>query len=225
MVVQLWAHAKSLDGPDAHRAAIAATLPSSWAIRTLILAPLVFHVVYGVVLTLRPRYNVGRYPLSRNWTYTMQRASGVIALGFICMVLFLFRQDGGSPELLPGRMIATLSRTHAGLPLIAFVHLIGVGACAFHFATGLFTIGIRYGLLSTRARQARAGVLFAALGLVLFMWGGQTVLFMATGWRAVDGGGRAEGAICDPAALSVSMPTPRASTPKPIPTPSKGAPK
>lgn len=218
MVVQLWAHAKSLDGPAAHRAAIAATLPSSWVTRVLILAPLCFHVGYGLWLTVRPRYNVGHYPLSRNWTYTLQRATGVIALAFIALVLLLFRHDAGSPALLPERMIATLSRTHAGLPLVAFFHLIGVGACAFHFATGLFTFGVRYGLISTQKAQARAGTLFALLGGALFLWGGQTVLFMSTGWRAVTGERPSEGKVCDPAALGAPLGTPNAAPGKAAPS-------
>ncbi len=209
MLLQLWAHAKVLDGPSAYRAALTAVHPTSWAIRILVLAPLLFHVGYGLVLTFRPQYNVGRYPLSRNWTYTLQRITGVLALGLILLTLALFWND--APEHLPERIVGTVSQTHAGLPLIALGYVIGLAACAFHFAVGLWMIGVRYGWLSTRGTQAQAGMAFTVSGVALFAWGAHTLVFMATGWTPIEGSTTVErNAVCDPA--TVQLPPPASSS-------------
>jgi succinate dehydrogenase / fumarate reductase cytochrome b subunit len=199
MLMQLWAHAKALDGPEAHREALLAVEPSGWATGLLVLLPLAFHVGYGLWLTIRPRYNVGRYPLSRNWTYTLQRVTGLLALAFLAtVIIWLWPQPA---YLIHEHVVATLSTTHAGLPLLAFGCMLGLGACVFHFAVGLWMIGVRYGFAATRRAQAQSGMAFAVIGIALLLWSGHTVLFMATGWAAVEAKQLGDGAvICDPAA-------------------------
>lgn len=205
MLLQLWAHAKVLDGPDAHRAALMAVHPSNWATTLLIVVPLLFHVGYGLVLTFRTRYNVGRYPLSRNWTFTLQRATGVVALAFIGLTTLAFW--GESADQLGQVAVATASRTYQGLPLAALGLLIGIFACVFHFTVGLWMIGVRYGFAATRAAQAQSSMAFGVVGCALFLWGGHTLTFMATGWSAVERRARADDTtVCDPSTVNEPAP-------------------
>jgi len=89
MLVELWTHAKALHGPDAHRAAVEGMTAGLW-LQVSIGLPMAFHAGYGVVLALRARYTVGRYPSSANWNYTLQRVTGLLAFLFIGLHLATF---------------------------------------------------------------------------------------------------------------------------------------
>lgn len=196
MLLQVWAHAKVLEGPEAHRIAVAAVHPTGWVARILIGVPLVYHVVYGLVLTRRSRLNVSRYPLSRNWTYTLQRVTGIIALLYIGLALAL--AWGIPADMLAQHMIGTLSQTHHGLPLLALAYLVGLCAAVFHLVVGLWMIGVRYGLASTRSSQTQSGMALAVIGMALIGWSGHTIVFLATGSGAAEPAPIDATTICDP---------------------------
>jgi len=43
-----------------------------------IFIPLVYHAVYGLVITMEARPNNLAYPYARNWFYTIQRITGIV---------------------------------------------------------------------------------------------------------------------------------------------------
>jgi succinate dehydrogenase / fumarate reductase cytochrome b subunit len=45
--------------------------------------PLIYHAVYGLVITVEARPNNLHYPYARNWFYTIQRVTGIILFFFI----------------------------------------------------------------------------------------------------------------------------------------------
>ncbi len=191
MLVQLWMHAKALAGPHAYHDTLIALsrLPGIVVWQGLILAALALHALYGVVLAVTPRYNIGRYPYSGNWVYTLQRVTGLLALAFIALhgvLIWIPAQLGwlALGDLYP-TLVAKLSATVAGVPWFSFAYLVGIGACAFHFGAGLWTFGIRWGLTTSRKARAWSGALLAVVGLAVFGWGANTVLVLATGWRLV----------------------------------------
>lgn len=189
MLLQLWTHAKALDGAEAHQDAMRSMsgLPSAPLWEALILVPLAFHAIYGVVLAARPRYNVGRYPFSHNWMFTLQRFGGLLALLFITfhMASFWLQTRLGRVDVadLHELMVARLSATSMGVPWMAVGYIVGLGACAFHFATGLWTFCVRWGLTHTRAARSRLGFAVAVFGLGVFLFGARTIIHLATGQR------------------------------------------
>src|SRR5690606_37518247 len=138
-----------------------AALPAAPLWHVLVLAPLAFHAGYGIVLAMRPRYNVGRYPLSSNWTYTLLRLSGLFVLGFVLLHMALFWLPQLRGELGPGEMHAALTRrlssTVASIPLIGLGYLLGLGASVFHLTAGLWNFAARWGLTRSRRGRARLG--------------------------------------------------------------------
>jgi succinate dehydrogenase / fumarate reductase cytochrome b subunit len=48
-----------------------------------IFIPLIYHAVYGLVITAEARPNNLAYPYPRNWFYTIQRVTGIILFFFI----------------------------------------------------------------------------------------------------------------------------------------------
>src|SRR5712672_737493 len=70
-----------------------------------IFIPLIYHAVYGLVITVEARPNNLHYPYPRNWFYTIQRMTGVILFFFITFHVLNFRFG-----LIPG--LNTISVAH-----------------------------------------------------------------------------------------------------------------
>ena len=152
-----------------------------------IFLPLAFHALYGVKLAFEARPNVGRYPYSKNWLYVMQRATGLVAFAFIGWHLWEFRiaklvGKMGTEAFYP-TLAEHLSSTVAGVPVEAIVYLVGIAASTFHFANGLATFAMSWGICASKRSQRWALALAAAFGLVVFAMGADTALFFATGAR------------------------------------------
>jgi succinate dehydrogenase / fumarate reductase cytochrome b subunit len=190
LVLHLWTNAKALSGERAFDAAVRdiARLPYLGAIEVAAIAlPLSFHALYGIVLVLEGRPNVGRYAYSRNWMYTMQRVSGIVAFAFICWHLSEFRIPKlfgkTSVDAFYPTLSAHLSSTTLGVPFVALVYLVGVFACVVHFANGLWGFCVSWGITVSRRSQRIAASVFAVVGAVLFILGADTVVYFATGAR------------------------------------------
>jgi succinate dehydrogenase/fumarate reductase cytochrome b subunit (b558 family) len=206
MLVQLWMHAKALAGPHAYHDTLLrlSRLPGMVVWQALILAALAYHALYGVLLTLRPKYNLGRYPHGGNWVYTLQRVTGLLAFAFLGLHGVLFwipAQFGwlGLVDVYP-TLVARMSATWTGVPWLSLAYLAGIAACAFHFAAGLWTGAIRWGLTASRRARVWSGAVLALLGLAVFGLGANTVLYLATGWGPVGPNPAADDSTtCDPA--------------------------
>src|SRR5437868_14633354 len=100
MVVHLLTNATILGGPAAFQAnvdrihALGPLLPFvEW---TFIFLPLLFHGLVGVVITRGGTPNTSSYPLVGNVRYTLQRATGIIALVYIAFHVWQLNSLGGS---------------------------------------------------------------------------------------------------------------------------------
>jgi succinate dehydrogenase/fumarate reductase cytochrome b subunit (b558 family) len=188
MLAELWTYAKALDGPDALAAALERRAGLGWQLAVLV--PLAYHAAFGLVLALRTRYSVRRYPSSRNWTYTLQRVTGILAFAFIAWHMGRFwlplqRGTLGPAEVHP-RLVEALSSTGAGgVPWTALGYALGLGACAFHLGVGVETFAIRWGLAPSRRAQTIAGIGGVLVGLGTLALGGVTLVYLATGHRLV----------------------------------------
>jgi succinate dehydrogenase/fumarate reductase cytochrome b subunit (b558 family) len=151
----------------------------------LILLPLAFHALYGVKLALEGRPNVGAYPYSRNWMYTMQRITGILAFAFIGFHLWGYwgQKVAGklSPEQFYPRLCGDMSYAAGGVPVIALVYLVGIGACVFHFANGLWGFCFSWGITVSRRAQMTAATVFGIVGILVFLLGANTVFYFARG--------------------------------------------
>ncbi len=190
MVFHLWENSTALQGQERFDEAVAGInrmpfLPFlEWG---MILLPLLFHAIYGVRLAFAGKPNVGRYTFSRNWMYTMQRVTGILAFAFICFHLYEYwgRKVAGKlavdqfyPEL-----AKNMSSTVGPVPVVAIVYILGIAACAFHLANGLWGFCFSWGITVSRRSQQMAATVFGILGLVIFVLGANTAVYFATGTR------------------------------------------
>ncbi len=134
-----------------------------------IFLPMLFHAVVGFMIIANGLPNVGSYPYVGNVRYTLQRATGMIAfvviIGHILHLHWMGRPFGGGhfdPHA------ATSSAAVAIHPILATIlYAIGVLCAVFHFANGLWTLGITWGIWTSPAAMRRANVVSVVVGVAL----------------------------------------------------------
>lgn len=226
MCFHLFENARAQQGQAQFDEAVAGIghMPFLPVLEALILVPLLFHAVYGVKLALEGKPNVGRYTYSRNWMYTIQRTTGLIAFAFILFHLYEYwwpRVTGSlAPEQFYPALCQKMSWAVGPVPVIGLIYALGISACAFHFANGLYGFCFSWGITSTRRAQQQAATAFGLIGVAVLVLGLTTVAYFATGLRVPGLSNPARGArTCNdmPYAPRVSMgalpPNPRSALP------------
>ena len=152
--------------------------------------PIAFHAGLGIVYALTGRQNLTSYQYQSNWRYTLQRWSGYIGVLFIFYHVATLRWKWNF--LIPGDAewshyfaSSTLAAALKGDPygwtaggvLVSLLYLAGVSLLIFHFANGLWTAAITWGVTVSEQAQRRWGYVCAALGVGL----------MGAGWAALAG--------------------------------------
>lgn len=145
---------------------------------TFIFLPLIFHAVYGIVIVRTGMPNNSSYPYPKNWRYTLQRATGMIAFVFIFWHVFhmhgwihsdawLKAVHGWGGLFKAYNATSTAAAAMQASILVPILYTIGVLSCVFHLANGLWTFGITWGIWTTPLAQRRADYACIAFGVLL----------------------------------------------------------
>ncbi|MGI9471397.1 MAG: succinate dehydrogenase cytochrome b558 subunit [Rubripirellula sp.] len=197
MTVHLATNASLLNGPETFQRAVymihspGKLLPLiEWG---LIFTPLIFHAVMGVWIAKSGKSNSSQYRFRSNKRYTWQRWTGFIAL--IYLFFHILHLHGWFHVELWLRAIqplgfASFRPYNAASSLVEAMHewgwiwpafyLVGVLACVYHLANGLWTSGITWGLWISPAAQDRASKLCTGIGVLL------AILGVSAWWAAVS---------------------------------------
>ena len=139
-----------------------------------IFIPMLFHAVMGFVIIATGVPNVGSYSYMGNVRYTLQRASGMIAFAFILWHITQLHWMGapvGGGQFDPHH--AASSAAVALKPVaITLLYATGIIATVYHFANGLWSMGITWGLWTSPAAMQRANWLSLFVGIGLGALGG-----------------------------------------------------
>ena len=141
-------------------------VPIEWA---FIFLPMLFHAAVGFVIIANGLPNVGSYSYVGNVRYTMQRITGMVAFAFIIWHVVQLHWMGkplGGGQFDPHRA-ASSAAAALQHPLVAILYAVGVLATVFHFANGLWTLGITWGLWTSPGAMRRANVVSIVVGLAL----------------------------------------------------------
>ncbi|QDU57665.1 succinate dehydrogenase cytochrome b558 subunit [Aeoliella mucimassa] len=134
---------------------------------TLLFAPILFHMIVGLGMTMGMLPNNKNYPYEANWRYTVQRITALYLFFFILYHVFhmhgWFHFDAwlhlaerwGGHVFSPYNASSTLSMALSNT-LIALLYALGVLSAAFHFFNGIWTAGITWGIWTRPEAQARA---------------------------------------------------------------------
>jgi len=141
-----------------------------------------FHAALGLVYTFTGRANVRHYTYWDNIRYTLQRITGILALIFIFLHIATLRWRldffGWYTPFYPhyeGVDMAMPLTAHALQKhwLVPVLYFIGVMSAIFHWANGLWTAAISWGLTLSQPAMQRWGQVCAGLFIVLtLLFGG-----------------------------------------------------
>jgi succinate dehydrogenase / fumarate reductase cytochrome b subunit len=137
-----------------------------------IFIPLLYHSIYGIIISREARPNAGHYSYARNWFYLIQRISGVFLFFFLLFHILNFRFG-----MIPGLNMTPVAG-HADLAftivsrefqndLIFFVYVLGVIATAWHLAYGIWLFAVDWGIVI--GEKAQKATLYACIALAIFL--------------------------------------------------------
>ncbi|HBE68918.1 MAG TPA: succinate dehydrogenase [Planctomycetaceae bacterium] len=187
MTVHLLVNSSLLNGPGAFQKnvnqihSLGSALPLvEWL---FIFLPIIFHAVIGIWIIRTGKSNHDNYRYVANWRYTLQRWTGVIAVLFIFFHVFhlhgWFHTDWwlknvaepfGMAQFRPYNAASTLAIALQGIVWPVF-YFVGIVSCVFHFANGVWTMGITWGLWISPEAQKKASLVCAAGGVFLTVVG------------------------------------------------------
>ena len=141
-----------------------------------IFIPLIYHAVYGMVITVEARPNNLHYPYARNWFYTIQRVTGIILFFFITFHVLNFR-FGLVPGLNtlsvanhPEESFQIVAREFRLVPIF-IVYVIGITSTVWHLANGIWLFLVDWGITICERSQKIAGYACLGFGLLLLAVG------------------------------------------------------
>lgn len=141
-----------------------------------IFIPLIYHAVYGLVITMEARPNNLAYPYPRNWFYLVQRITGIVLFFFIAFHVLNFR-FGMIPGLntisvahRPDLAFDIVSREFRIVPIF-IIYMIGITATVWHLANGLWLFMVDWGITIGERSQRVAGYACLGFGVVLLLVG------------------------------------------------------
>jgi len=139
--------------------------------------PILFHGGYGIYIWLRGQSNVSRYPWVKNWLFTLQRYTGLIAFAYIGWHLYTERW------ITHGRSTyATVAKDLANPWYFAFF-VVGVLASSFHLGIGIWNFLCKWGLAATARAQRAAGQLGVLVGCTFGIVGVLIILSFRLDWH------------------------------------------
>lgn len=139
-----------------------------------IFVPLLFHSIYGIIISGEARFNVGNYGYGRNWFYLFQRITGGFLFFFILFHILNLR-FGVIPGLASygnpvagnaDQAFAIVSKEFSNTGIFLF-YIFGILATAWHLGYGFFLFAVDWGIVIGEKAQKYA--LYACIGLAIFL--------------------------------------------------------
>jgi succinate dehydrogenase / fumarate reductase, cytochrome b subunit len=175
-----WSNSSVLVSPEKYDAVSRElqTIPfrplAEWA---FIFLPILYHGFYGIYIWLRGDSNISSYPWVKNWLYTLQRYTGLIAFVYIGWHLYTERW------LTHGRSTyGTVSRDLSNPWFLTFM-VVGVVASSFHLGVGIWNFLCKWGLAATARAQRAAGQLGVAVALAFSLVGVLILISFRMDWH------------------------------------------
>lgn len=174
LVIHLLTNATLLNGVPAFQMAVdrihslGFILPAvEWI---FIFLPLLFHAFVGWLIISGAVPNTSSYPYGSNIRYVLQRATGIVAFFFILYHVMEMHHLGFGqfdPEHAASSAATAIDRAL----WVQVFYAVGILACVYHLANGLWTWGITWGIWTSPAAQRRASYLAGAFGLFMAVVG------------------------------------------------------
>ncbi|MGX1263506.1 succinate dehydrogenase / fumarate reductase cytochrome b subunit [Rossellomorea marisflavi] len=132
----------------------------------IIFLPLYFHAIYGIYIAFTSKNNASRFGFFRNWMFLLQRVSGVITFIFVTWHIWQTRVAVFFGATVNFQMMEEIFSN----PFMVAFYVLGVLSTIFHFANGLWSFCVSWGITVTPRSQRIATYvtigIFLALSIV-----------------------------------------------------------
>ncbi|MDQ0270042.1 succinate dehydrogenase cytochrome b558 subunit [Cytobacillus purgationiresistens] len=132
----------------------------------VIFLPLLYHAIYGLYIAFTAKNNTSKYSYFRNWMFYIQRITGVITLIFLVWHVWETRIQAAMGADVNFQMMENILAN----PFMLAFYIIGVLSAIFHFANGLWSFMVSWGItVSPRSQVISTYVtlgIFVALSIV-----------------------------------------------------------
>jgi succinate dehydrogenase / fumarate reductase cytochrome b subunit len=143
-----------------------------------IFLPLLFHSVYGMVISAEARLNGVEYSYGRNWFYIFQRVTGVFLFFFLLFHILNLRfgaipglESYGNPVAGNATQAFDIVAAEFQNVGILLFYILGVAATAWHLAYGIWLFAVDWGIVIGEKAQKYALYACIALAIGLFAVG------------------------------------------------------
>jgi succinate dehydrogenase / fumarate reductase, cytochrome b subunit len=148
-------------------------LPFRYVLETVVIfLPLLYHAIYGVYIAFTARNNVSNYGYLRNWLFMLQRVTGIITFIFVAWHVWETRIAAALGAEVNYDMMASILSS----PFMLAFYLIGVISTVFHFANGLWSFAISWGITVTPRSQVISTYVTLAIFVALSFVGVRAIL-------------------------------------------------
>lgn len=154
------------------------SLPLVIVLETLLIwLPLFYHGVYGLYIAYQAKPNVGRFGNERNWRYTLQRVSGVITFVFVIWHVWETRVQVALGKVTHEELGGVIHDVVTN-PVTFILYLISVIAASYHFANGLWSFLVSWGItVGPRAQRVSSYICMGLFGIVSIMFIASLIAF------------------------------------------------
>jgi succinate dehydrogenase / fumarate reductase cytochrome b subunit len=149
------------------------SLPFKIVLETVVIyLPLLYHAIYGLYIAFTANSNINRFGTYRNWMYILQRITGVLTLIFIAWHVWQTRVAAAfGTEVNYDMMHDILSS-----PFMFVFYLVGILSAIFHFANGLWSFLVSWGITVTPRSQVISTYVTIGIFVVLAFISIQTLI-------------------------------------------------
>lgn len=175
--VHMFTNSKAMNGETAFEKAVQEIhdIPYLLLIEIFgIFIPLLFHSIYGVIISSEARMNVGTYGTARNWFYFVQRATGIFLFVFIFFHVLNMRfglVPGLNTTPIAGNADLSYNIVSAEFSIswVMVLYILGVAATAWHLAYGFWLFAVDWGIVI--GENAQKYSLYACIALAIGLFG------------------------------------------------------
>ncbi|MGC9327061.1 MAG: succinate dehydrogenase [Candidatus Hinthialibacter sp.] len=133
----------------------------------LIGIPILLHAAIGFYIWIFCQNNVLHYGYLRNWLYSLQRWTGILAFIFIAYHVYKLRIEWTFNPDVHHIDFAYVQAYFSEAWHVVF-YFVGVAACSFHFANGLWNFLIKWGITVGERAQSASGYVCSLIGVGVF---------------------------------------------------------
>lgn len=138
----------------------------------VIYLPILFHAVYGIYIAFTAKNNLGRFGFFRNWMFMLQRLTGIITLIFLVWHIWQTRVQAALGATVDFDMMAEIFSN----PFMLVFYIVGIISAIFHFANGLWSFAVSWGL-TVSPKSQKIMTYFTLIVFVLLSYIGISAIF------------------------------------------------